>query len=77
MAAEFATPEKIAFFVRHTSGVICAPLTGERLDELDIPLMVARQHRGPAHRVHLHASTTATAPPPASRPPTGPPPSRP
>src|SRR4029079_6031344 len=35
-----ATPEKIAFFVRHTSGVICAPLMGERLDELDIPLMV-------------------------------------
>jgi 3,4-dihydroxy 2-butanone 4-phosphate synthase/GTP cyclohydrolase II len=40
MASESATPEKIAFFVRHTSGVICAPLTGERLDELDIPLMV-------------------------------------
>lgn len=40
MAAEAVTPEKIAFFVRHTSGVICAPLLGERLDELDIPLMV-------------------------------------
>jgi 3,4-dihydroxy 2-butanone 4-phosphate synthase / GTP cyclohydrolase II len=40
MAAEFATPEKIAFFVRHTSGVICVPLLGERLDELDVPLMV-------------------------------------
>jgi 3,4-dihydroxy 2-butanone 4-phosphate synthase/GTP cyclohydrolase II len=40
MAAEFATPEKITFFVRHTSGVICTPLTGDRLDELDIPLMV-------------------------------------
>jgi len=40
MAAEFATPETIAFFVRHTSGVICVPLTGERLDDLDIPLMV-------------------------------------
>src|SRR3954454_24871032 len=41
MAAEAATPEKIAFFVRHTSGVICTPLMGERLDELDIPLMVS------------------------------------
>ena len=41
MAAEFATPEKIAFFVRHTSGLICTPLTGDRLDELDIPLMVS------------------------------------
>jgi len=40
MAAEFAAPETIAFFVRHTSGVICVPLTGERLDDLDIPLMV-------------------------------------
>jgi len=40
MAAEHATAEKIAFFVRHTSGVICAPLTGDRLDELEIPLMV-------------------------------------
>jgi 3,4-dihydroxy 2-butanone 4-phosphate synthase/GTP cyclohydrolase II len=40
MAAEAVTPEKIAFFVRHTSGVICAPLTGERLDELEVPLMV-------------------------------------
>lgn len=40
MAAESATPETIAFFVRHTSGLICTPMTGERLDELDIPLMV-------------------------------------
>ena len=37
MAAEFATPEAIAFFLRHTSGVICAPITGERLDELACP----------------------------------------
>jgi 3,4-dihydroxy 2-butanone 4-phosphate synthase/GTP cyclohydrolase II len=40
MAAEAATAEKIGFFVRHTSGVICVPMTGERLDELQIPLMV-------------------------------------
>jgi 3,4-dihydroxy 2-butanone 4-phosphate synthase/GTP cyclohydrolase II len=41
MAAEFATPEKIAFFLNHTSGVICMPMLGERLDELDLPPMVA------------------------------------
>jgi 3,4-dihydroxy 2-butanone 4-phosphate synthase / GTP cyclohydrolase II len=41
MAAEFATPEKIAFFLHHTSGVICAPVTRERARELDLPLMVA------------------------------------
>src|SRR5436853_3485485 len=41
MAAEFATPEKIAFFLSHTSGVICMPMTGERLDQLALPPMVA------------------------------------
>src|SRR3989442_6721650 len=41
MAAEFATPEKIAFFLSHTSGVICVPMTGDRLDALDLPPMVS------------------------------------
>ena len=41
MAAESATPEKIAFFLAHTSGVICVPLTPERADHLDLPLMVS------------------------------------
>ncbi len=40
MAAQFATPEKIAFMVRYTSGVIVAPLTAERCDDLRLPLMV-------------------------------------
>ncbi len=40
MAAEYATAEKIAFFLNHTSGVICMPMTGERLDELELPPMV-------------------------------------
>ena len=40
MAAEAATPENIAFFLAHTSGVICAPLLPERADALDLPLMV-------------------------------------
>jgi 3,4-dihydroxy 2-butanone 4-phosphate synthase/GTP cyclohydrolase II len=42
MAAEHVTPEKIAFFVKHTSGLICAPVTNERADELNLPLMVAQ-----------------------------------
>jgi 3,4-dihydroxy 2-butanone 4-phosphate synthase/GTP cyclohydrolase II len=42
VAAEYATPEVMAFFVRHTSGLICASVTSERADELDLPLMVAR-----------------------------------
>jgi 3,4-dihydroxy 2-butanone 4-phosphate synthase / GTP cyclohydrolase II len=40
MAAEHATPETIAFFVRYTSGVLCAPLLSDRLDELALPNMV-------------------------------------
>jgi 3,4-dihydroxy 2-butanone 4-phosphate synthase/GTP cyclohydrolase II len=40
IAAEFATPEKLAFFLSHTSGVICMPMVGERLDQLDLPPMV-------------------------------------
>jgi 3,4-dihydroxy 2-butanone 4-phosphate synthase / GTP cyclohydrolase II len=40
MAAEFATPDKIAFFLHHTSGVICAPVSSERARELDLAPMV-------------------------------------
>ncbi|HXY93167.1 MAG TPA: bifunctional 3,4-dihydroxy-2-butanone-4-phosphate synthase/GTP cyclohydrolase II [Acidimicrobiia bacterium] len=41
VAAEKMTPETMAFMIRHTSGVICMPVDGHRLDELRIPLMVA------------------------------------
>jgi 3,4-dihydroxy 2-butanone 4-phosphate synthase/GTP cyclohydrolase II len=41
MAAESMTPEAMAFMIRHTSGVICMPVEGARLDELRLPLMVA------------------------------------
>jgi 3,4-dihydroxy 2-butanone 4-phosphate synthase/GTP cyclohydrolase II len=41
MAAEKVTAEAMGFMIRHTSGVICMPLEGHRLDELQIPLMVA------------------------------------
>ncbi|MET7290533.1 3,4-dihydroxy-2-butanone-4-phosphate synthase [Streptomyces sp. NPDC005573] len=40
MAAQFATAEAMGFFVRHTSGLICAPLSGEVADRLRLPLMV-------------------------------------
>ncbi|MGH8981564.1 MAG: bifunctional 3,4-dihydroxy-2-butanone-4-phosphate synthase/GTP cyclohydrolase II [Acidimicrobiales bacterium] len=41
MAAEAATPESIAFFLAHTSGVICVPVLPERADALELPLMVS------------------------------------
>jgi 3,4-dihydroxy 2-butanone 4-phosphate synthase/GTP cyclohydrolase II len=42
IAADAATPAQVAFMLRHTSGIICLPIVGERLDELDLPMMVAR-----------------------------------
>jgi len=41
MAAQYATQEAISFFISHTSGLICVAVKGDRLDELDLPLMVA------------------------------------
>ena len=40
--AQFVTPETISFMLRYTTGVICVPMTGERLDELHIPMMVGQ-----------------------------------
>src|SRR5215468_8310005 len=40
IAAEKVTPDAINFMARHGRGLICLPMTGERLDELRIPLMV-------------------------------------
>ncbi|WP_327103316.1 bifunctional 3,4-dihydroxy-2-butanone-4-phosphate synthase/GTP cyclohydrolase II [Nonomuraea glycinis] len=39
-AASKATPELLAFTIRHTSGVICVPMEGPELDRLGLPLMV-------------------------------------
>jgi 3,4-dihydroxy 2-butanone 4-phosphate synthase / GTP cyclohydrolase II len=62
MASEFVTPEAIAFFLHHTSGVICASITGERARELDLGPMVLRNTE--SHRtaflesVDLRGATT-------------------
>ncbi|NGX42200.1 MAG: Riboflavin biosynthesis protein RibBA [Chlamydiae bacterium] len=40
IAAEKITPEAIAFMVRHTTGIVCVPLTPERLAALQLPQMV-------------------------------------
>lgn len=42
VASDLVTPEAIAFMMRHARGLICVAMEGERLDELDIPLMVPR-----------------------------------
>ncbi|MFM8533363.1 MAG: bifunctional 3,4-dihydroxy-2-butanone-4-phosphate synthase/GTP cyclohydrolase II [Acidimicrobiia bacterium] len=42
IAAEKVTPEAINFMAKHGRGLICMPMTGERLDKLEIPLMVEK-----------------------------------
>ena len=54
MAAQFATPEKIAFIVRYSSGVVVAPISGDRCDHLRLPLMV--EHNTESHRTAFTVS---------------------
>jgi len=42
MAAERCRPEDVAFIRKHASGVICVPMSPERVQQLDLPQMVAR-----------------------------------
>jgi 3,4-dihydroxy 2-butanone 4-phosphate synthase/GTP cyclohydrolase II len=56
-AAECATPELLGFTIRWTSGVVCAPMTGEDLDRLDLPPMVRvnQDRKGTAYAVSVDA----------------------
>jgi len=61
-AAEDVTPQKVGFMLRHTSGIICMPIVGERLDELELPMMVAKNTdiRRTAFTVSIDASANTT-----------------
>lgn len=61
-AAEKATPELVAFMVRHTSGYICVALENEDADRLNLPPMVARNEdvRSTAYTVTVDAATGTT-----------------
>ena len=41
MAASLATPEQVAFMIRHTSGILCTPVTPEEARRLRLDPMVA------------------------------------
>ncbi|WP_421402904.1 3,4-dihydroxy-2-butanone-4-phosphate synthase [Agrobacterium fabrum] len=41
-ASDSITPQQIAFMMNHARGLVCVAMPGERLDALDIPLMVSR-----------------------------------
>lgn len=40
LAADHVTPEKVAFMIRHTGGVVCLAMTNQMADRLDLPPMV-------------------------------------
>lgn len=40
IAAEKVTPQKINFMLKYARGLVCVPMLGQRLDKLDIPLMM-------------------------------------
>ncbi|HYF92664.1 MAG TPA: bifunctional 3,4-dihydroxy-2-butanone-4-phosphate synthase/GTP cyclohydrolase II [Symbiobacteriaceae bacterium] len=62
MAAEKVTPEAINFMARFGRGLICLPMTGERLCELHIPDMVDQggDHMGTAFTVSIDAKHNIT-----------------
>lgn len=56
-AAQHSTPELMGWTIRHTSGVVCIPLTAERADELELPPMTAHNEdaKGTAYTVSCDA----------------------
>ncbi len=62
MAADKVDPEAINFMAKYGRGLICVPMTGDRLDELNIPPMVSdnTERLGTAFSVSVDAKTTKT-----------------
>jgi 3,4-dihydroxy 2-butanone 4-phosphate synthase/GTP cyclohydrolase II len=58
MSAEHATQQALAFYVRHTSGLICAPVAPEVADRMRLPLMVQDNEdpEGTAYTVSIDAT---------------------
>lgn len=62
MAAEKATPETINFMVTHARGLVCVPMTGERLAELNLDQMVLHNSdpKGTAFTISVDSATSTT-----------------
>lgn len=62
VAAEKATPEVVNFMATHAKGLICLPMEGSRLDELDLPQMVTNNTdpNGTAFTVSIDSIHTTT-----------------
>ncbi|AFY73312.1 GTP cyclohydrolase II/3,4-dihydroxy-2-butanone 4-phosphate synthase [Synechococcus sp. PCC 7502] len=61
-AAQFATPEMVNFMAVHARGLICLAMQGDRLDQLELPLMVDRNtdNNQTAFTVSIDAMSTST-----------------
>ncbi|HEV2439123.1 MAG TPA: bifunctional 3,4-dihydroxy-2-butanone-4-phosphate synthase/GTP cyclohydrolase II [bacterium] len=57
MAAECATAEKVNFMLTHARGLVTVPLSAERVEALDLPLMVSHNtsHQGTAFTISVGA----------------------
>jgi 3,4-dihydroxy 2-butanone 4-phosphate synthase/GTP cyclohydrolase II len=62
LAATHATPKRVAFMMRHTSGILCVPMPAPDLDRLRVPPMVAvnEDPRGTGYAVPVSARTGIT-----------------
>ncbi|MDO9534582.1 MAG: bifunctional 3,4-dihydroxy-2-butanone-4-phosphate synthase/GTP cyclohydrolase II [Bacillota bacterium] len=62
MAAEMVTPEAINFMVRYGRGLVCVPLSAQRIDELDLPPMVSHStdSRDTAFTISVDAKGSTT-----------------
>jgi 3,4-dihydroxy 2-butanone 4-phosphate synthase/GTP cyclohydrolase II len=62
LPAQYVTPEAINFMARYGRGLICVPMTGQRIDELRIPMMVGRNdaHFGTPFTVSVEARRGVT-----------------
>ena len=52
IAAEKITAEAINFMAKNARGLICMPITEQRLNELNIPMMVGRKYSNARHRLY-------------------------
>ncbi len=59
VAAQHATPEAINFMAQHGRGLICAPMAGEILDRLEIPMMVPPGRNGAGFGTNFTVSVEA------------------
>ena len=64
IGAQFVSPDSVNFMARHGRGLVCVAMTGERLDDLNLPLMVPEHQNasgfGTAFTVSVEAGTGVT-----------------